>query len=439
MPINGVVTLADVVDAGYRGRLQSEHTAEMDRAKKQRGIYDTAGQRAQQAVEMERQQWVSGGGDPAKFRPSDTTMLKASEAFGQALAEGGDFQGYLKNEAAIQPHRLRVRQQAMQRYQMDNDKAKLLKTVYATIPDGQEIADVQEVTGGPMPDRGTNPTATPAAPPKSLQQGLADFEADITNPMANPVSGAGEAPVQPIQPGKPGDGRLGAPSGGSKLRVKISNGETRDVDFDQFMQGVQALQMDPMKEIELNYQRALAQVREGAKAPNIAMRGEQARQTQGAAAANRQSLAQANFQNVMKRDEANNAARAERTESTNDSRERAAQIRVDGTVTAAQLRGGGGGGGGKANNVQSKGEDAEGNVYLVMRDGSRKWLLDDSGRKMKSLAATKLLAKTANDLGKQDMTPRSPAENRKRAEELLKPANPSTPAGGRDLGVGIWK
>lgn len=422
MPTNGIMTLADVVDAGYRGRLQSEHTAEMDRAKKQRGIYDTAGQRAQQAVEMERQQWVSGGGDPAKFRPSDTTMLKASEAFGQALAEGGDFQGYLKNEAAIQPHRLRVRQQALQRFKMDGNKGKLMETVYATIPDGQEIVGVQEVTGGPMPDRGTNPTATPAAPPKTLQQGLADFEADITNPMANPVSGAGEAPVQPIQPGKPGDGRLGAPSGGSKLRVKISNGETRDVDFDQFMQGIQALQMDPMKEIELNYQRALAQVREGAKAPNIQMRGDQARQTQGAAAANRQSLAQANFQNVMKRDEANNAARMDRVE-----------VQQDGAAERAATRvaSGGGRSGGGANSVQSRSVDQDGYVVLNFKDGTSKRATVD-GKPVRSQDWSKRVDAMVKNL--QNSTAgmnKSVQQLRQEAETMLMGKPPSDPKGAK--------
>lgn len=422
MPTNGIMTLADVVDAGYLGRLQSEHTAEMDRAKKQRGIYDTAGQRAQQAVEMERQQWVSGGGDPAKFRPSDTTMLKASEAFGQALAEGGDFQGYLKNEAAIQPHRLRVRQQALQRFKMDGNKGKLMETVYATIPDGQEIVGVQEVTGGPMPDRGTNPTATPAAPPKTLQQGLADFEADITNPMANPVSGAGEAPVQPIQPGKPGDGRLGAPSGGSKLRVKISNGETRDVDFDQFMQGIQALQMDPMKEIELNYQRALAQVREGAKAPNIQMRGDQARQTQGAAAANRQSLAQANFQNVMKRDEANNAARMDRVE-----------VQQDGAAERAATRvaSGGGRSGGGANSVQSRSVDQDGYVVLNFKDGTSKRATVD-GKPVRSQDWSKRVDAMVKNL--QNSTAgmnKSVQQLRQEAETMLMGKPPSDPKGAK--------
>ncbi|MCV5968818.1 hypothetical protein, partial [Lactococcus petauri] len=71
MPIGGMLTLADVVDAGHRGRQQAVEREEMDRAQKQRGVYDTAGKRAQQVIESERQQWVSGGGDPAKFRPSD--------------------------------------------------------------------------------------------------------------------------------------------------------------------------------------------------------------------------------------------------------------------------------------------------------------------------------------------------------------------------------
>jgi len=259
-------SLADVVEAGHRGQVQRHQSLQMERQQRNASTYGAAGQRATKAMQEAEAQGLE--------RP--VAMLKGAEQFGQALIEAGDMEGYLQHEAKIHPLRLRTRQEAMQRFQMDGDKARLIKSVYATIPNGEDVVGVEEVTGGPMPDRGTAPTAAPMAPkPQGLAAAVSQFDGEVLDPLSQ--AGSREVPV--VQPGRPGDGRLGAPSGKGKLRVKISTGDVRDVDFDQFITGVQRLSQDPEMEIKLNYERELARIKAGGQIAVVEARGGQQRKT----------------------------------------------------------------------------------------------------------------------------------------------------------------
>ena len=83
---------------------------------------------------------------------------------------------------------------------------KLLARVYATVPDGNDIADVEMLPGGAPVDRGTAPTAAKMVP-ASVQQGLATFDQQNTNPLGAQAAQAAQGTAPIIEPGRPGDGR----------------------------------------------------------------------------------------------------------------------------------------------------------------------------------------------------------------------------------------
>lgn len=224
----GMLTPLDVVDAGLSGVEWGQQQSEIARQKKQRDLYDEAGKAASKYIDGVRAQHILNGGDPAKFNPSPADVLKGSEEFGKHLAKGGDWQGYLKNEATTAPMRLRAIGEALRAYQLDKDPAKLAQSVFTI--GGQEVKGVEVLPGGAPANRGTPATAAPAAPAPSLQQGLATLDAENTNPL-----GVQQQPVQPglagiVQPATPGDGRLGAPSGPARLRVTFEGGKVQELD-----------------------------------------------------------------------------------------------------------------------------------------------------------------------------------------------------------------
>lgn len=101
-----------------------------------------------------------------------------------------------------------------------------------------------------------------------------------------------------------------------------------------------------------------------------------------------------------------------------------AQIRVDGTISAAQIRaaaaGGRGVAGGGANGVQSKTELSDGRIALTMRDGTIKIATGDDGKPLTSLGYEKLVGQTASTVGKSlDGLTATPEKNRDRARNML--------------------
>jgi hypothetical protein len=406
-----LLTLGDVVDAGHRGetqRFQREgmqaQRVNMDRQERQRGLYEAASKRATEAMMAAEKSGLD----------RQSAMLKGSEQFGQALIEAGDMRGYLENESKIHPLRLRTRQEAVQRFQMDGDKARLIRSVYATIPNGEDVVDVEEVAGGPMPDRGTGPKAAPMEPkPQGLAAAIQEFDGQVLDPFSQ----AGNREVPVIQPGRPGDGRLGAPSGKSKLRVKVSTGDTRDVDFDQFMVGVQKLSQDPELEIKLNYERELARIKAGGQIDVVNARGGQQRQTETQKADARKQEGLANFDRAMKRDETNNAARMDRTKV-----QQAGADRRDATPS------GGGGRGGNGNAVQSRTVDQDGYVILNFRDGSSKRAMVDGKPVRASEWSKRVDAMTKTMASSIEGSSKPVQQLRQQAEQMLMGAPPVTAA-----------
>lgn len=115
-------------------------------------------------------------------------------------------------------------------------------------------------------------------------------------------------------------------------------------------------------------------------------------------------------------------------ETRNEGAKDVANIRVNGTISAAQIRAAAGGaksgGKGGANGVQSKTELSDGRIALTMRDGTTRIATDDEGKPLTSLGYERLVGQTANTVGKSlDGLTATPEANRDRARKLLpKPA-----------------
>lgn len=430
MARSGLMTLSDAVDGYQQGVAWRDQQEQVQRQRKQQSVYDGAGKRANSVIEAERQQFVGAGGDPAKFRPSDVAMLKASEQFGQHFAENGDWQGFLKNEASVQPQRIRVRAQALQQFSVDKDVKKLISTVYATIPDGNDVKDVQVLPGGAPVNRGTPAQAAKPAP-VSVQQGLAQFDAETTNPLGAQPPATPEA----ITPATPGDGRLGAPSGAPKVRVTLSNGETREVDPARMLRDIQVSLQDPVaasqKEIELNYQRALQAIKTAGQVEVEGVRsGFTAQRDAARAAADKdKGLAVA---------EVGARARVQAAQIGADSRD----YRTDNPPPRAG-GGGGGAGGGATNSFQKVIENESGYMVGIPKDSTKPAvpiLID--GKPVRSQAWSKRVDAMTNELAKStDGIGKPRAELRKAAEDMLAGKAPAAApaAGSGNLGTGIWK
>lgn len=328
MPVNGVVTLGDIVDAGNKGRDDRQRQDQYQRGLKQQQAGDSANARASEVFRTA----MDAGED------RDIAMLRASEAFGQQFAEAGQWQDYLKHEASVQPQRMRVRAKAVQDYQLNKDPEKLLRRVYATIPDGNDIEAVESLPGGAPVDRGTAPTAAKAAP-----KSLADVQGGFDTEVMNPLGVKAEAPPAVVNPGTPGDGRLGAPSGPAALRVRLKNGEVRPVDLNSLLAGIQQSMQDPVKaaeqEIELNFLRAKEGVKADSQVKVVKARGEESRSTEKVKGA---------FQ--LDRDERRATAARTLADVNNEAAMKRTQTSASATTSAASIRAGGGGG---------KGDDGE--------------------------------------------------------------------------------
>ena len=322
--MNRMMTLGDVIDAGNKGRDDRQRQEQYQRGLKQQQIGDGANARASEVFRAA----MDGGED------RDIAMLRASEAYGQQFAEAGQWQDYLKHEAAVHPQRLRVRAKALQQFQMDKNPEKLLRTVYATVPDGNDIEAIENLPGGAPVDRGTAPTAAKTAP-----KSLADVQAGFDTQVMNPLGVKEDAPPPVVNPGTPGDGRLGAPSGPAKLRVRLKNGEVRPVDLNQMIEGLKQSMQDPVKaaeqEIELNFLRAKENAKADGQIQVVKARGADARETEGV---------KSKFQ--IDRDE--RRAKAQRTlaDANNSAAMERTQVSASATTGAASIRAGASGGGG---------------------------------------------------------------------------------------------
>ncbi|MEO6363136.1 MAG: hypothetical protein ABIO71_07895 [Caldimonas sp.] len=97
--------------------------------------------------ERSRAQWAANGAQ-GEYKPSDATRFEMAEAIGNSFLRAGDIENYMKNEAFVQAQRQRVRQGAVQQYQIDGDVTRLVQSAYPTIFNGKKIKSVDVVAGG---------------------------------------------------------------------------------------------------------------------------------------------------------------------------------------------------------------------------------------------------------------------------------------------------
>lgn len=334
-----LLTLDDVVKAGQEGRDDRQKQVQYQRGLQQQQIGDGANARASEVF----QKHMQSTGD------RDVAMLKATEAFGMHFAENGQWQDYAKHSAALTPQRIRVMSDALRQYAVDKDPKKLILKSHAAMPDGTDIEGFEELEGGPPVDRGTAPTAVKPAAPKTLAQGMADFDTANTNPLGVRAAPEQEGLEGIVQPGRPGDGRLGAPSGPASIRVKLSNGEVRPVDVNQLAKGLQQALVDPQKAaeklMELDFITAKERVATQGRVAVERVKGEEGRRTE---------TVKGGFQRDRDERQANN----QRTLAglNNDAAMKRTQTSASATTSAASIRasGGGGGGGGKGDDGEIK-------------------------------------------------------------------------------------
>ena len=353
---------------------------EYQRQQKQRATYDAANQAAAGVLEASKAEWALNGAQ-GQYQPSDSTMLKSAEARGQAFAKGGDWESYLKNEAAVQGQRTRLRANALQRFEQDGDPVALAQAVYPTVFDGKEIVSLEK-TGG-----------MPALP------------------------------------------SIGQPATEAAIRYKLSDGTEGEMPVAKMIGQVKSLLVDPVaaaqKEIEMNFLRTKAAIEAEGKKDVERTKGEEARKTEDLKGKNARGLADVKFGYDSQLHAADNTSREKVGAGNNAATVKAAQIGAAARVETAGLRSAGGGsagGGGGTPKVRKTDTDANGNVRLYFSDGTNKLALDDAGNPVKSGDWGKRIDKVAKDLGATSAgIGKSASELRKMAEEALASGSGASP------------
>ena len=187
--------LSDAV-SGYQQGVewkQQQETAGREKAK--RDQLDAINQSSSQVVKDaeaqdysgQRKAWLDGGGDNAQFQakpfqPPDNLMFKVSMNRGNALLKAGLIDEAVKNEALTQNQRMRVRQEALDRFRLDRDHSKLASAIYDTVPDGKSIVSATTIEGAPAGDAGGSLAGMPMRPSK-IQLKLSDGTTHSTTPQ----------------------------------------------------------------------------------------------------------------------------------------------------------------------------------------------------------------------------------------------------------------
>lgn len=139
--------LTNAVNAYASGKAWHDNQQQIEKQKKQQQIIDDANKAAANVFEASKAEWAINGAQ-GQYQPNDTTMFKAAEARSAALAKAGDWQNFMLNEAQVQKERIRVRANALQRYEQDGDIEALARTAYPSWFDGKEIVSTEVVKGG---------------------------------------------------------------------------------------------------------------------------------------------------------------------------------------------------------------------------------------------------------------------------------------------------
>lgn len=381
----GLVSALNQYQQGVDWKQQQQ---EVERAKQQRSYLDEANAAATGVINASQQEWAANGAQ-GQYRPNSTTMFKAAEARSAALAKRGLWDQFVQNEAQVAPMRIKTRADALQRYEQDGDIETLARTVYPTIFDGKEIQGVEKIEGAP------------------------------------------------------GSDNLGLKAIPTKLKLKLSDGSTQDMEPQRLVQIVKSSLVDPQvtakNEIMLNLQRAQQEIKTEGQIKVEEFKGEQGRKTKNVEHANKVEELGLNF-GYNKQLHADNNASRERVGAghdkatlgaakiTADSRKAVADKRIDGAVRAKGLN---------ANSVQSRTTLSDGRVLLTMKDGTNKVAVDDSGKPYTALEFEKVvtgLSKVVKDsVGSYGLTPQ---QQRDKAKEML-PQQPTGQTGAKDYS-GLW-
>lgn len=229
MPINGMMTLSDVVDAGIQGNEWKQQQEERARVEKQRAAIDGANKAAAGVIDASKAEWAINGAQ-GTYQPNDATMFRAALARSQALAKAGMWPEFMEDQARVQQQRMRVRSAALQQFEQDGDPEKLARSFYPTIPDGKDIVSTEVLAGG-----------DPKAP-------------------------------------------LGAPRGPSQLRIKYNDGSTDLIEPDKLAARIKLSLVDPAAQAEKDAQLAFLKAQEAVKGEESRktkrVEGEEARRTE---------------------------------------------------------------------------------------------------------------------------------------------------------------
>lgn len=222
--------LMNAVQAFQQGTEFRQRQEDWDKEQKKLAVTEEADKAAAAVIEASKAEWAMNGAQ-GTYQPNDNTMLKAAQARGEVLARGGDWGGYLKNEASVQAQRLRVRAGALQQYEQDGDFEKLARTVDPTMANGKEIVGSERLGGMPS---------------------LASI------------------------------GREATPT---KYRFKFSDGSENEVDPEAMVKKLKMSLIDPVKaaerEVELNFQLMKTRIETDGKAEVERVKGGEARLTEG--------------------------------------------------------------------------------------------------------------------------------------------------------------
>lgn len=161
MPINGQMTLMDVVKAGQEGVEWGQRQAAIKRERQAQKTLMEADQEASRVFERSKAEWAANGAQ-GQWVPTDETKMRAAEARGIALARAGDWQSYLKNEGTVAGLRTMLRGRALQEFEVDGDIEKLLRRHHATVFDGRDIVGIEKLPGADAVEQ------LPAQPPTLL-------------------------------------------------------------------------------------------------------------------------------------------------------------------------------------------------------------------------------------------------------------------------------
>lgn len=201
-----MLTLNDVVSSAQDGMDWKARQDERARAKKTVDAVDAANaeaakvvtewqstQPAHQPAAMNAEQPTLSDARQAPVKPQapdHSTLLRALEVRGQALAKAGLMDEFTKNYAQMAPLRMQMRKQAMdgalQQYQVDGDIGRLAQAAFNSVDTGRKVSKViagKDMQGGPdapemyrfVLDDGTT---TPATTKEKLLEAVQRMQVD---------------------------------------------------------------------------------------------------------------------------------------------------------------------------------------------------------------------------------------------------------------------